>query len=120
MQRLLITLTLLVPLIGWAASSDMKASSCAPNGIANSLKEKMNPKEFWAKQSTIAENALAYWIYGRGAGEEGAPPKISDCASKTDPIERQECVTYIRSEIEFWRRCGQHANRMCRLHGGFC
>lgn len=120
MTKFLLSLTLLAPLLVNAANSDMQASSCAPKGVVNNMKEKMNPKEFWAKQSTVAENALAYWLYGRGAGEEGPPPKISDCSSKSNPVERQECISYIRGEIDFWRRCGQHANRMCRLHGGYC
>ncbi len=120
MQRLLIALIFLVPLIAGAASSDMEAFSCAPKGIVNKLKEKMNPKSFWVEQSTVAENALAYWLFGRGAGEEGPPPTVNDCSRKSDPIERQKCIAYVKGEIEFWRRCGQHANRMCRLHGGFC
>lgn len=103
----------------FAANSAMHASSCAPKGISNVLKEKLNPKSFWVDQSIIAEDMLRYWLTGDGAENTMT---ISDCTMRhhDDPIARQECVTYVRGEIEFWRRCGQHAKRMCRLHGGYC
>ncbi|CAN4276841.1 hypothetical protein MCEMSEM29_01949 [Methylophilaceae bacterium] len=111
-----------VPFMSFAANSDMQASSCAPNGITNIVKEKLSPKKFWVEQSILAENALLYWLTGKGADFDETPMTISNCALKhnNDPIARQECVTYVRGEVDFWRRCGQHAKKMCRLHGGYC
>lgn len=110
------------PLKSFAANSAMHASSCAPNGISNVVKEKLSPKKFWVEQSISSEDALLYWLTGKGAGFDETPMTINNCAleHKNDPIARQECITYVRGEIEFWRRCGQHAKRMCRLHGGYC
>lgn len=106
--------------LSWAASSEMNAS-CSPNGITAVMKEKMNPKSFWAHQSTIAESMLGYWQRG-GDGDEGGSMSIGECQIEAhgDRIKYEKCVTYIRSEINFWARCGQHARNMCRLHGGYC
>jgi len=102
-----------------SATSDMTASSCAPNGVSNVLKEKWAPKEFWAHQSTVAEGMIDYWHNG-GYGEVASPMTQQDCVvqSRGDLIKRQECITYIQNELDFWIRCGQHAKKMCRLYGG--
>ena len=106
----------------YAASSDMQASSCAPNGVTNVIKEKMNPRKFWIDQMLTADRMVAYWVNGEGAGEEGPPDTVYDCniKNKDNPIERQKCVSYVKGEVEFWRRCGAHARQMCKLNGGFC
>lgn len=123
MIRLIFTLSFLCSsFMCFAANSAMQASSCAPKGILNVVKEKLNPKSFWVDQSINAENMLRFWLTGEGARFDESTMIISDCAllHQDDPIARQECVTYVRGEIEFWRRCGQHAKRMCRLYGGYC
>lgn len=106
----------------YAANSDMQAISCAPNGIANVIKEKVDPKGFWVKQATFSEGMLNYLRYGEGAGPDEIVPTEEGCIAKSqgDRIEREKCITYVRNEINFWVRCGAHAKKMCRLHGGNC
>lgn len=115
----IITVLLIMSSNTFAANSDMSAS-CAPNGLTASLKEKINPKSFWVEQAVNAEFMLNFY---RNGGDEGdAPHTIEDCRiiSKGNTIKFEECSVQIRSEIEFWSRCGQHARRMCRLYGGYC
>lgn len=85
-------------------------STCEPDGMVNSLRERSDRKTFWISQSVSLEMSLSRM--GDGF--------LSDCMRILDQSEKLRCVEYKRNLRASVARCYSVANRRCREYGGFC
>jgi len=107
-------LTLIFP--GVAMTKDyeprIELVGCQPDGIINSWRARLDPKDFWIKQHVVFEIAMEEkWRF------EDA---ISDCGSLEDKKERTECVLYHRNRFAAIVKCERHTRMLCRQYGGRC
>ncbi len=104
----------------YAEYGDMDPGTCAPSGIINKTKAKMNPKAFWKKMADNSARAIQI-VSGNSLGDEWTGPH-NHCLinNRIDSIGYQECMSQMRSTLDYWVRCNKHAVMMCRLNSGNC
>lgn len=86
----------------------IELATCRPDGIYNSWKERINPKEFWIDQTVSFEmelEKLRYWSVAE------------KCSDISEHAEKIACVSYFQNLRASIARCYQTALRMCRANG---
>ena len=94
--------------------SEIDWASCGPNTIARRLTLATDSKKFWITQSVkiesiLQENVRVYegnradCLYGQGSDKR-----------------KLACIERLENTIKNIDRCLDYANKMCRIHGGFC
>jgi len=86
----------------------IELATCSPDGIYNSWKERLNPKEFWINQTIVLEMELEKLRYKSVA---------ESCSEIREQTEKIACVSYFQNLRASAARCYQTALRMCRANG---
>lgn len=120
MIRIFLAVLCMLPQLGFASYKDLDPKTCEPDGIFAKLREKSDPRSFWAKAHTSTSELLEF--YTKGNPESDAPHTASDCKIfyRNDPQEMQACLWRIENLLSSVYRCHIHSQRMCRLSGGYC
>lgn len=103
-----------------AAYGDMNPGTCAPSGIINKTKEKIDPRGFWVKMFIDSQQGIES-LTGRYTDEQWGGPE-AHCMINNRPGSTgyTKCMLEMRNTLAYWVRCNEHARTMCRLHGGYC
>lgn len=104
-----------------AAYGDLNPGTCAPSGLLNIMKEKVDPKSFWAHMVADTEQSILYFS-GKvnDGGSYGNPINQCEMTTRTGSPEQIKCMLEVKNTLNYYIRCNQHAKQMCRLHGGYC
>lgn len=103
-----------------AEYGDMNPGTCAPSGVINKTKAKIDPKGFWIKMVVDSQQGIDT-LTGKSTDADWSGPQ-DHCLinNKINSIGYQQCMSELRSTLDYWIRCHSHAVRMCILNGGLC
>lgn len=114
MLKIIATLLLLVasqPSFAGKFDLKIKLDDCQPDGIVNSVKEKIDHKDFWINQNVTFESAIEHFYYSDQVRYCNEIPVIES---------RRICLIDIRSRYKAILNCHEKTKVMCRIYGGFC
>lgn len=83
-------------------------STCEPDGMVNSWRERSNPRDFWISQTVVLERELE-WMNSSS---------VADACSQSDAIsEKRRCMEYKTNIRASAARCLSVSRRRCREQG---
>jgi hypothetical protein len=86
----------------------LNMSTCEPDGIVSSWKERSNPRDFWVSQKVVLDNELERMRH-RSVEQE-----CSDVGTQSDRI---RCMEYKKTIRQSAQRCLNVSRRRCRENG---
>lgn len=86
----------------------LNMSTCEPDGMINSWRERFNPRDFWISQTVVLETEL----------ERMSSSSVADDCSQSDNVsEKRRCMEYKTNIRASAARCLSVSRRRCREQG---
>lgn len=104
----------------FSAYGDMDPGTCAPSGVINKAKERMDPKGFWVRMFLDSAQGIMT-LTGQSTDQQWSGPQ-AQCLISNAPGSQgyTRCMLQMQNMLGYWVKCHRHAATMCRLHGGNC
>lgn len=101
-------------------AGDMDPGTCAPSGIINIAKEKMDPRGFWARMYSDSLMGIET-LSGQRTDEQWDGPE-AQCMinNRSGSLGYKKCMMEMRNMLDYHMKCNRHAQTLCRINGGRC
>ena len=86
----------------------LNMTTCEPDGMINSWRERSNPRDFWISQTVVLDIGLARMNIISVADE---------CSPSNNLSEKRRCMEYKSNIRASTARCLSVSNRRCREQG---
>ena len=86
----------------------LNMSTCEPDGIVSTWKERSDPRDFWVSQAVVLEIELE---------EMNLNSVEQECSGERTQSDRIRCMEYKRTIRQSAQRCLNVSRRRCRENG---